>query len=224
MDSWKEPLEVSNPKAIIDLGANVGVWSFYMAKKFPEAKILAIEPINQTYDNLCHGIKENNFRNVIPAKIAIADKPVLTIRSHKSNSGAASAFVPEFELFTEEKVDAISLNQLFESIAMDIDLLKVDIEGCEYQIFQDFKYWHKLKALTLEIHPWPQFKGVQEQEKQTNNLLNLIKSNMKDKPFYCEAYELHEEDYLHVVKDDLIAFEKVFTSAAALLEQNNAKT
>src|SRR5206468_5436914 len=49
---------------ILDIGANVGYFSLYAAKKFPKAMIFAFEPFPDTFQRLNEHIKLNSIDNV----------------------------------------------------------------------------------------------------------------------------------------------------------------
>ena len=51
----------------------------------------------------------------------------------------------------------INLSTLFQELNLDaVDLLVVDIEGAEYEIFDEFDFEIKPKFIILEIHPTPE--------------------------------------------------------------------
>lgn len=200
MDTWNDDdqVELTNPKVIFDFGAHVGTWSFYMAKKYPAAQVVAFEPNPPTYLALTHGIVRNDLKNVHPIDIAVSDRP-LTIRYHQSNTGAASAYVPGDEVFEDVTVKTMTLNQIFEKFPEHVDLMKLDIEGAEYQIFHDFKYWDRIGAMTIEFHPWPMFNGKKNQALITDALVDLLHANMGQRPVKYTYPELHDGDYSSVV-------------------------
>jgi hypothetical protein len=51
-----EPLELSQPKMILDLGANVGYSSAYSLSKYPTANVLAVEPDPGNYAMCCRNL------------------------------------------------------------------------------------------------------------------------------------------------------------------------
>ena len=64
-------LNFSENPVIIDIGANVGIVSFYFAKKYPNAKIFAYEPHPLNFQNLVKGIEVNNITNIYPFNLAV---------------------------------------------------------------------------------------------------------------------------------------------------------
>lgn len=65
---------IPNQKGIIlDIGANLGVMTIHLAKRFPNAQVLAIEPIPVNYKILLYNIAKQACKNVLPMQIAVGD-------------------------------------------------------------------------------------------------------------------------------------------------------
>lgn len=58
------------------------------------------------------------------------------------------------DLLTKEQVDALTVDDLFREYAIDrIDLLKLDIEGSEAEVFASSSGWiDRVDAICLELH------------------------------------------------------------------------
>lgn len=144
-----------NPKVIVDLGAHVGIFSIIMSKRYPTAHIYAVEPVPLNGVNLFKNIEENNCKNIKHLCYAVNDgEGNIPLFMHPQNTGSASLFnTHEFGSFL---VPTISIDDLLTKIPHDeIDLMKVDIEGCEYQAFKTFTGWNKIKHLSIETHDIP---------------------------------------------------------------------
>lgn len=139
---------------IVDLGANVGIWSIAMAKQYPKSTIIAVEPIPLSMDNLKRNCEMNGVTNVHPVQTAVFDKVSrIFIQQNPTNSGSASVFMSP-GIYPEFEVDSTTLDELLKELPR-VDLLKVDLEGCEYTVFRDFKAWNKLDFITMETHLLP---------------------------------------------------------------------
>ena len=57
------------PRTIIYAGANVGLASIYYANKYPQAKIVAVEPEPMNYSKLLRNVAP--YTNVIPINAAL---------------------------------------------------------------------------------------------------------------------------------------------------------
>lgn len=148
---------------ILDLGANVGIFSIPLAKMYPTIKIYAFEPLKVNYDNLVLNLAVNNVNNVTPFNYAITknDRDVIAISSKTMSGGAhvinqdlMNNFILETDNFIINICKSISLKNIFENFSIDrVKLLKIDVEGFEYEIIKS--NWSKLKNveyLSDEFH------------------------------------------------------------------------
>ena len=142
------------PDVIIDCGANIGLSTLYFLKKYPSAKIFSVEPEQSNYHLLLKNT--HSYVNVVPIKSAIwKDNKALNIID--DGSGHASFQVAEkLEMVAGiEQIEAITLSTLMQNYNLKyIDLLKIDIEGSEFEIFDSNKFnWNSyVDTLAIEIH------------------------------------------------------------------------
>ena len=144
-----------HPKVIIDCGANVGMATIFFANKFPEARILAIEPEESNFEVLSQNCKP--YSNVIPIRKAVWHS---SGKLHIIDSGKGKyAFIVKDKISTSDKIvsliDAVSISDLMMAYKLDeIDFLKMDIEGSEKFIFSDnYDDWlSRTKVLSIELH------------------------------------------------------------------------
>jgi FkbM family methyltransferase len=139
------------PKIIIDAGANVGYASVYFANCFPEATIYAIEP---DYNNFKILQKNTNvYPQIICLRKAIWNRHSL-IKIKNMDNGEWAYMIEEAE-DDKDTIEAITLAELTNQYNISlIDILKVDIEGSEKEVFSgDYKEWlGKTKCLIIEVH------------------------------------------------------------------------
>ena len=143
------------PKVIVDAGANVGFASLFFAKKYPAARIIAIEPERSNFEIL----KENvaSYPNITPLRCAIwKDNSTIDLvdpgighwgfQAQDPGNGKSSALV--------EKVPAITLDKCMTDHGINyIDILKVDIEGGEKEVFEHAANWiGKVGVIMIELH------------------------------------------------------------------------
>lgn len=143
-----------NPINIIDCGANVGYSSLYFANHFPNAKIIAIEPQKNNYKQL--QINLRNYPNVNTINAAIWDKKISLIIKDE-DEWSASFEVTEQNTNQQENLnlEGITIQELMEKNNMPtIDILKIDIEGAEYNLFSNNPHsWLSItKCLIIELH------------------------------------------------------------------------
>jgi FkbM family methyltransferase len=141
-----------NPKLILDLGANVGYASLFFSKKFPNSKIIAIEPEKENFKYL----KKNtsSYKNITPVFGGVWNKD--TYLELKRTCCGECGYLFE-ETNKPSLIRAYSIETILNKFAKDfkkIDILKIDIEGSEKELFSsNFNKWLKrTKILILGVH------------------------------------------------------------------------
>src|ERR1035441_1737539 len=66
---------LTTPKLIIDIGANIGIFSLYAHELFPDAEIIAAEPDINNFNCLTDNIK--GISQIKPINAALGDKEFL---------------------------------------------------------------------------------------------------------------------------------------------------
>lgn len=150
-------LVASPPKVIVDAGANIGLASVYFANKYPDAMIIAIEPEKDNFELLARNVEP--YKNIITVHAALWNKnePINLIDPGLGSWG----FMTEKNNISEtmpcnfvHMVQAITLDKIIEDFQLEkIDILKIDIEGAEKEVFEDTSAWiEKVNALIIELH------------------------------------------------------------------------
>jgi FkbM family methyltransferase len=145
------------PKTIIDAGANIGLASLYFSNKFPNSNIIAIEPEESNFELLKRNIAP--YANITPIRGALwhenkrinlvdpdLGKWAFMTQAQDSDEEGLGEILHEVEGMT---VDTIMKEQGIEQI----DILKIDIEGAEREVFRDPSSWlRKVDTLIVELH------------------------------------------------------------------------
>ncbi|MEZ5017644.1 MAG: FkbM family methyltransferase [Flavipsychrobacter sp.] len=132
---------------IIDCGANIGLSVLYFKRAYPGAKIIAFEPDVNNYELIKQNIESYNLSGVELRKEAVWVKEE-TLK-FKTMGSLGSMIVSGASDDTYD-VKAIRLKEL---LAQEVDMLKMDIEGAEYQVIKDVAPELKnVKNLFLEYH------------------------------------------------------------------------
>jgi len=122
---------------ILDIGANVGYYAIRLAKQLPHARVLAFEPIPKTFDDLQKNIALNGITNVSVFNLGLSDRnEVTTFYCARGSSVSASA--AQFNPENNRKVvcPVKRLDDFVKTYPCVVDLLKCDVEGAEYLVFQ----------------------------------------------------------------------------------------
>ena len=134
---------------ILDLGANIGLASIWFTLKFPKAIIHAYEPNPIIYPVLKKNLEP--FKNIKCFNEAIGDaqKGITFYISKRSFSSSAFPITQG----TPIQIKSQSLDKAIERINGKVDLLKIDIEGAEYQAFKKATKMEYIYEIVGELHP-----------------------------------------------------------------------
>lgn len=145
------------PAVIIDAGANIGLASIYFSNKYPQAKIIAIEPELNNFLMLKENVKLYN--NVFPVQAALweENEEIELIDPGQGHWAFKTESIDkdgESSGKNHDKVQGITIDKIMEDYELDkIDILKIDIEGAELEVFKKSSPWiNKVDALIVELH------------------------------------------------------------------------
>ncbi len=147
-------IKLNNPKNVIDIGANIGTFSVYIAQKYPQSKIYSYEPANETYKLLEYNIKINGVKNVAAKKLAVSNRLGFANFYTYAASGLSS-LSNKRKGAVREKVKLTTLGEIFKAENLrSLDLIKMDTEGAEYEILMNApdNILSKVKNIVLEYH------------------------------------------------------------------------
>ena len=136
----------------------IGLSACYFATRYPNATIIAIEPDEENFGLL----KQNTerFQNVHAIRAALwAESGSVSLKDpgqgdwalRVAESDSADAGHPES---CSQEIRAVTINEIRKEYDIDkIDLLKVDVEGSEKEIFADADSWISfVDAICIELH------------------------------------------------------------------------
>jgi FkbM family methyltransferase len=139
-------------RTVVDAGAHIGAATLFYHHRFPDARILAIEPEESNYDLL----RKNTeiIPNVVAMQAALwpydtqlwiqdtaADKATFQVSTTSSDFGYPVPSITPWKIFEKLHVDRI-------------DVLKLDIEGAELDLFASHtdQWLSRVGCLVLELH------------------------------------------------------------------------
>ena len=140
-------------KTIVDLGANIGLTSSYFSTLFPSARTYCLEPDPDNFRLLTINRDTNGFAwTCLERAVGAITGTVALRRGDWSNTHRVlSAHGAERAL----EVQSVQMQDLLkEQRVTSIDLLKVDIEGSEEELFRRDSGWLRyVKLIIAEFHP-----------------------------------------------------------------------
>ena len=170
----KDPI---NEKIIIDVGANIGLFTFYSKIKCPNAKIFSIEPDPKNFKLLLENRRHNNLlQDVIPLDYAITSDSNNNSFYLSDNPGWSSLYNTRGAKGGKMvRVKSLTLSSLLHHYKISfIDLLKIDVEGAEYDIIlnDNFIEQCKIKEIFVEVD-----KNPRDNRFKFSDLLDYLKIN-----------------------------------------------
>ena len=138
VDEELKPLRaISDPVVIVDCGANIGYASTYLLEAFPTARVIAIEPEPENAE-VCQ-LNLEPYRNRSTLLRAAVWERTTQLSLSRGNYGDGREWATQVrspepgELPSVQAIDLLTL--MSEQAINTIDLLKIDIEGSELQLF-----------------------------------------------------------------------------------------
>ena len=142
---------------IVDIGANIGIATLYFSR-FAK-KVVSVEPSAEHFELLKSMVEYNKLENVTLINKAIYINQGNFTLYHPPNKTAYSLMSNISQISqSNEMVDAITLDDLFKENNLNhVDLLKVDIEGTEIEVFSHTSFKNiadKVDLVITERHNW----------------------------------------------------------------------
>lgn len=141
--------ELINTKVgcVVDIGANIGLFSVLACRLFPEAVVYAYDPVEQL-EHWRALTKRHPNLTFLNLPVSNKNEKVLL---NKCNDDVLGVVVPN-----SEGVSCIPFNDIEPINRGDIvDFLKIDCEGFEWRILLDPSFpWRQIRTLAIEYHLW----------------------------------------------------------------------
>lgn len=135
--------ELHGIATIVDIGANIGLFTCYARERFPGATIHAYEPAAETVAsarrNTAHELT-TVFEEGVSARTGPAS---LTDLGHSNLTRTQAG---------EGPITLVAFSEVVARIGGRIDLLKVDCEGAEWDFMRDASLFRNVKHVRMEYH------------------------------------------------------------------------
>lgn len=142
---------------VVDLGANIGLASRYFADHYPDCKILAVEPNPSTSEVLLLNVERlvaNGRCRILQAAVWGSEKTLTGAAVNEPDHFSAFAVRETAAASDEESIAGWPMRKIIAHSGFErVDLLKVDIEGTEVELFKGNVDWlHQVRTIAIEFH------------------------------------------------------------------------
>jgi FkbM family methyltransferase len=149
------------PKVIVDAGAYTGLSAAYFASRYPEAKVIAIEPDGGNFDLLVrntsafanvHAVRAALWSTNGSVKIVDPGTGEWAFRVAETNDSDSAKL--RLEDAARNRVPAVTIPEIMARHRLSfIDFLKLDIEGSEKEVLAGSAPWiEHVGAICIELH------------------------------------------------------------------------
>lgn len=144
--------ELGRLGTVIDLGGNIA--SFAITAAAYADRVIMVEPIKENLELANRAIAQSGLEDkiiVVPSAIGEQEGTVRIYLSHNNTGGHSSVYPSE----RFEDCPVVTLPSLFGAHSIErCDLLKIDIEGGEYDVIYSLPdpLWNKIRRIHLEWH------------------------------------------------------------------------
>ena len=152
IDRVYDSLPIENQGVVLDIGANVGLWTKFILSKGAD-KVYCFEPNLKAIDHLKATLRNDKNTQVIE-KAVYKEKATLQFYIDDANS-LVSSLIPESGKSPSYNVDAITLEEAINLTGHStINLVKIDIEGAEFEIIENLKpeLAERIDSFLIEYH------------------------------------------------------------------------
>lgn len=156
---------------VLDCGANIGVAALYIKRLYPHARIVCYEPFPEAFAALCANVESNGLRQIELHQLALAPTAgEAELHFDAEHLGSLSMSLRPERIRGASHV--VETTRLSDAITGHVDLLKMDIEGVEFEVLAEAAERGKLRLvdqIIVEYHH-----HITETEDRLAGLLDLL--------------------------------------------------
>lgn len=150
----------ASDKVILDAGGNIGAFSLFAASRAPGSQVLAVEPFPATHERFLENLRANPERSnrirCLPYALGAGKGTARMDATLGGSSDQSRGLINEKSTAPSIDVKTISLGELLRENSLEtVDLLKMDIEGAEHELFarEPRETFQKISRISMEYHP-----------------------------------------------------------------------
>jgi FkbM family methyltransferase len=144
----------STVATILDLGANAGQASVYLRDRFPDARIIAVEPDPKVARITSRNLSGDPLSTVVAGAVCDHDGPVSLALEPARSWGANVVDAWESLNTLHVEVRGFTLGELMREYRLEsVDIVKIDIEGAEMMALTTDDALSRVGFVIGELHP-----------------------------------------------------------------------
>ncbi len=171
----KNGITINEGDCIFDIGANIGIFSLFLSMLNKQVKIYAFEPIKEIFDVLQANASMHSIPNIFQFNYGLSSenksdklftfypnmagnsttKPLEKLEQREVMNAVLNKDIVDYLFQNEEvKSEVKTLSSVINEFnIISIDLLKIDVEGEEYEVLQGISHnqWSKIKQVVVEV-------------------------------------------------------------------------
>lgn len=175
--------DIKENSVILDIGSNYGLFSLYAIDRYRPKKIVAFEPNYECFITSKEVLEQ--FKCFVPYNYAVTKTSGnYKLVDHTENSATGKIVEDSYG-----DIRGININELIEELnETEIDLIKIDCEGGELDIFKTIteQNLNKIKNFAIEYH--------------SNEILEFIKKKLISFNYEIKIRELTDEIGILIAK------------------------
>jgi FkbM family methyltransferase len=148
-----QSLRLNRQPIAIDLGAHIGIFSLWFNTVYPDSSVYCFEPHPDNFQLLKKNVNQNRrLKHIHPFPYACGGKTGTKLFSTQPTT---LSIVQPGQKGPKSRLPTLSLASIFKQNELEwCDLLKMDIEGAEYEVFYNtpISILRKIDHLVMEYH------------------------------------------------------------------------
>jgi FkbM family methyltransferase len=147
-----------HPNVVVDIGANIGFFTLYAKWRWQGCAVLAFEPAPENYRQLNKNIQISKKSGITAHNLAVSKGDQETVTFYlKDQIGWHSIYSDinsqKAKVESAVEIPTTSFERILNQLPGSIDFLKIDCEGCEWEIFANsLELLKRVGYIAMEYH------------------------------------------------------------------------
>ncbi|HEX8030566.1 MAG TPA: FkbM family methyltransferase [Vicinamibacterales bacterium] len=155
-DGYVKLFDINPGDTVVDLGAHIGVFAVFAARRAAGVRVYCYEPLPETYGLLERNVRTNRLRKqVTMVRAAVSGTSGTLPLYFASGQGMGTLSRPGSTLLNRLEVASVTIPDIFATHRLPrINFLKVDIESGEFDAFESLprEYLARIDRIAMECH------------------------------------------------------------------------